>query len=623
MQDQAFPFVPPAEMRGAPASVHPVAIVGAGPVGLTLALTLARHGVPAVLLEDQAQVCTGSRALGMSRRTLEIWAALGAAEAIHARGVVWDGGRSFLRDREILRFRMADDERLRFRPMLNLQQCHTEQYLVEAVSKHPHIDLRWQQRVNKVAAGGDRVELEVQTPEGSYTLLARHVVACDGARSTVRESMGLRLDGSTHEAAYLIADIQLDTETPMGRRCWFDPPSNPGSTVLMHGQPEGVWRLDYQLQPGENQDQAQQPERVKERIARHLDYIGEKGAWTLLWTSLYRAHSRSLADFRVGNVFFAGDAAHLMPIFGIRGLNSGVEDAWNLGWKLALAHHGQAGDALLDSYSAERRKIFLENAALADRNAWFMTPPTEGARLVRDAVLDLSVSCPEVTGIIDPRQASYVPQRDSPLNTADGENGFACGPAPGDVVPDIALPRQEGWLHARLGRSFTALVFCRAEEPDAATLQELRRLSQRCALQILQVAQRAPRETDEATIADPEGMLHDAFGAQAGTVYLVRPDQNVAARWKKPDAGALEAATAKALARHGQSGWAAPSPVVVELTPAERIYRMISTAVNGADRASNALMLAKLAMLLALEVGDPESVRQTIARAGLGEPAAD
>lgn len=603
-----YGFSVPLEMQGQASAIHPVLVVGAGPVGLTLALALERHGVPVVLLEAQAQVCDGSRALGMSRRTLEIWAALDAVDGIAAHGRPWDGGKSYWRDREILRFRMTDDPRLRFRPMLNLQQCHTEQYLVDAVLQRPGIDLRWQQGLRSLTPHADHVAVVVDTPQGDYVLRARHVVACDGARSTVRDAMALRLEGSTHDAAYLIADIRLATQTPMGRRCWFDPPSNPGSTVLMHGQPDGVWRLDYQLRPQEDQEQAQSPDAVRERIRAHLAFIGEAGPWELLWSSLYRAHSRALASFRQGRVVFAGDAAHLMPIFGIRGLNSGVEDAWNLGWKLAMVHHGLGGEALLDSYCAERRKAFVENALLADRNARFMSPPTEGTRIVRDAVLQLATSEPAMADIINPRQASHVPLRGSALDTRECGT-FRCGPAVGEVLPDLALAGEGGWLQARLGRRFTLLVFGELPAPASAGLPAWQQIANTAVLKVLRIVRYGPADPAAGAIVDLDGALHAAFGAAAGTVYLVRPDHNIAGRWTAVDAATLAAALHRALAREGHAQ-PAPTPVSVELAPAEQIYRALCGALGDAGPEDGAHVLARIALNLAMALGDaPKAIR--------------
>lgn len=275
-----YPFIPAPERDGG-GPLHPVVIVGAGPVGLTLAMTLARAGIRCVVLENDDRVSSGSRALGLSRRTLEIWTALDAADLVVQFGKRWSGGRSFFAGQTILQFEMPDDPLMWHRPMLNLQQCYSEHFLVARVEASPLIDLRWQSRFAGLRQKGDHVWMEVETPQGKYALQARYVAACDGARSGVRAAMGLSLEGASYEADYVIADIELATDAPAERRCWFDPPSNPGLSVLMHGQPGGIWRLDYQLGAGEDPRQAIDPARAHQRIQQHLDYIGEHGAWRL------------------------------------------------------------------------------------------------------------------------------------------------------------------------------------------------------------------------------------------------------------------------------------------------------------------------------------------------------
>ncbi len=604
-----------------PASVPPlvpVAIVGAGPVGLTVALTLSKQGVPCVLLEEKDEVCTGSRALGMSRRTLEIWDAVRAVASIQSHGKTWDGGRTFWRDEEVLRFQMPDDPRSKFRPMLNLQQCHTERYLHDAAADRPEIDVRWTSRVTGVRRFGSHVELDVTTPQGRQVIRAAHVVACDGAKSTLRALLGLRLQGSTHDASYLIADIKLDSTAPMERRCWFDPPSNPGSTVLMHGQPDQVWRLDYQLASGEDAAEAQRPERVKQRIADHLAYIGERGDWSLEWVSVYRAHSRCLDDFRHGRIFFAGDAAHLMPIFGIRGLNSGVEDGWNLGWKLGFVHRGLAGDTLLDSYSEERRQVFLENAAMADRNAWFMTPPNAGAQLIRDAVLQVARSHAGAGDIINPRQASYVPLRRSSLLTPDDARAtFSGGPSPGEVVPNLRLAgTRPAWLQGRLGRGWTLLLFADTIGAADALAHSLTPLTQEYAISVLSVVDtEAPGDAAGAghVIADPQGDLRASFDAQHGTVYLVRPDHNIAARWRSLEVAEVKAALARGTGACTTAHKGPPSDdPALPSSSAEKIYRTLGGALAASAPDEQPALLAKLLLRLALHIDDPQAVQDLI-----------
>jgi 3-(3-hydroxy-phenyl)propionate hydroxylase len=616
-----YSFVQPPEMTSQSHHLHPVVIAGGGPVGLTLALTLALHRIPCVLLEGDSEVCKGSRALGMSRRTLEIWDALDAVQAIHAHGRPWNSGRTFLREQEILRFHMPDDERLKFRPMFNIQQCHTEQYLVDALAQHSCVDLRWQHHVQGVQQHDGHVELEVETPAGPYRLYAQHVVACDGARSTIRGALGLRLEGSTHDASYLIADIALQSDALMERRCWFDAPTNPGSTVLMHGQPDGVWRLDFQLQKGEDQAAAQDQNCVKERIARHLAYIGETGAWSLLWTSLYRAHNRSLRDFRQDRVFFAGDAAHLMPIFGIRGLNSGVEDAWNLGWKLAHVHQRKAGNALLDSYSVERRAVFLENAALADRNASFMTPASSTSQLLRDAVLELVAVRPEMADIVNPRQASYVPLRNSPLDTPDLSGGFTSGPAPGEVLPNLRIPvsssnEQAVWLQDFLGPDWTGLLFVDEIAAASELIGSLNALGQSMSMRLVIVTATVEAASSWTVISDLSAQLCADFGAGDSSFYLVRPDHNIAARWMRVNVDAVRSALMKGQGFEERR----PSEAIrlhIERSGAEQIYRTLCAALDGSGGARDAVSMARLAMLFAIEIGNPDRVAR-LAREALG-----
>src|SRR4051812_14163616 len=240
----AYPFAPPPELRGE-GTRRPVVIVGAGPVGLALACGLQRYDVPVVVIEPRGQVSFGSRASCISRRSLEILDAFGAADGILQRGLPWSTGRSFWRGHHVLDFAMPTSADQRHPPMVNLQQCFAEQALVDALGTRPGIELRWHSRVVAAEPGADGVLLTVDTPEGAYELEADWVVGTDGARSMLRQVAGLTLEGTSYEGRYLIADIKLRSTYPTERRAWFDPPSNPGSTVLMHRQPEGIWRVDY------------------------------------------------------------------------------------------------------------------------------------------------------------------------------------------------------------------------------------------------------------------------------------------------------------------------------------------------------------------------------------------
>ena len=544
--------------HGVDASRRSVVVVGAGPVGLCAALGLANHGVPVVLLEADESVCFGSRAICISRRSLEIIERLGALEGFLRIGLPWTGGRSFYRDAQVLHFTMPQDENQKLPPMVNLAQYHIEQILLERAQQRADlIDIRWQTRVTAIETRAEGVRLNVSTRAGEYALDADWLVGADGGRSVVRESLGLELKGTSYEGRYVIVDILLKSDRPTERLAYFDPPCNPGSTVLVHKQPDGVWRIDYQLRDGEDAAEAIQPENVMPRVESLLAMMGERGEWSPIWTTVYKANALTLERYRHGRVLFAGDAAHLVPIFGVRGANSGIDDADNLAWKLAFVIKGLAAPALLDSYSDERVGAAHENLLHGTKSTEFMAPPSFAFELMRKAVLGLAIHHAGVRALINPRQTSAITYRDSPLNQADERAAeFAAGPPPGAVLPECPLvirgdggaPRQ-GHVTDLLMPGFVALCFGAA--PGA--LQALsRRLADRAVP--FEVAVVARARADGAAAWDASGRLFPMYGAQAGTVYLVRPDGHVLARWKQLAAEDAAQAIDQAIARTLQPG---------------------------------------------------------------------
>jgi 3-(3-hydroxy-phenyl)propionate hydroxylase len=522
-----FPFVRPPELDGA-RPLYDVAIVGGGPVGLVTALELARHGIRAVVLEPKRNVSEGSRALAFSRRSQEILNGLGISGPVHEKALAWTNGRSFFRNRVIYRLAMPRGDQERFGPMINLQQCYLEKFLVERIRADDLAELRWRSIVTGAAQGPDKVTLTVDTPEGPYDLDARYVVAADGARSVMRSALGLKMNGESHEGLYLIADIKIDSALPTERHAWFDPPSNPGATMLMHKQPDGLWRVDYQLREDQDPDVELEPERVKQRIQSHLDLIGETAPWELEMSSLYKAHCICLDDYRHGRAFFAGDAAHLVPIFGVRGLNSGIADANNLGWKLAAVIAGEAGEALLDSYSAERRPATLEIFRQATKSTAFMTPPSRGYRLMRDAALSLALSNSWAGELADPRQSQPYDYAATPLNATDDDDAaFTGGPRVGAPLWDARL-HDGSHLIDHFDHGPTLIVF----GEDAGTRP--------VGVDWLAIAR--PEAGSPDSLADPEGHLFERYCATEGCCYLIRPDGHVAGRWLTYDPKVIERA---------------------------------------------------------------------------------
>lgn len=530
------PFLPPPEMAAPQRAPHPVVIVGAGPVGLVLAIQLAGHGVKAILVESEAQVSGGSRALALTRRSMEIIEQCGVAPAFLRDAIVWDQGRSYYMDRVVHRLEIPSSPDDKFAPMTNLAQCAMEQILVDR-ARELGVDVRFQTRVQDMQVHRDGVALTLDTPAGEYTLQADWVAGCDGARSSVRRLQGLRFEGQSYESRFVIADFNIALDEPPGRRCYFEPPWMPGHTVLVHKAPKGVWRLDYQVPADVSDEEALDPRRIASHIQAHLDYVGVDLPWTIEWTTLYKPNTLTLASYNHGRVLYCGDAAHLLPVFGVRGMNTGVQDSVNLAWKLAAVVAGRAPAVLLDTYTSERvadaRQICLE----AGRSTRMVAPPTRGFRVMQQAVLALCLEHEFPRGLLHWRTSRPIDYADSPLTWTDAtEAQFANGPAPGAPARNamVDIDGRAGYLLDAFDAAFHVLVFGSDEGAWArarADVLAARADGQRVRLVAVRTDGTRPDGAD-AVLHDPTGHATALWGAQDGAVYLLRPDQHVAARWK-------------------------------------------------------------------------------------------
>jgi 3-(3-hydroxy-phenyl)propionate hydroxylase len=518
------------DRTGGAISEYPVVVIGAGPVGLSLSIDLAQRGRGVVLLDDADRIGEGSRAICFSKRSLEFWDRLGVGSRMVDKGVVWSVGKIFHGDSQLYQFDLLPEQGHKRPAFINLQQFHAEAYLVDRVQELPAIDLRWRNKVTGLEQRNDHAILTVETPDGPYRIGAKYVVACDGARSSLRQMVGADFAGKVFEDQFLIADVRMTAEFPTERWFWFDPPFHAGRSALLHRQPDDVWRIDLQLNPDADPVAEKRPENVRPRIARMLGH----DKFDFEWISLYKFQCRRMDKFIHGRVIFAGDAAHQVSPFGARGANSGLEDAENLAWKLDRVLRKTSPEALLESYHVERSAAADENIRESTRSTDFMAPATRQEALLRKAVLSLARETEFGKRMINGGRLSVPSTYDSPLSTAD-RDAWRGGPRPGASMPDapVAAPAGEPAFlteaFIRAGMRFTLLEFSNGaavDHPDGVGVIRI---------------------GGKSGFSDSSGLAAARYDAEPGTAYLLRPDGYVAARFRHPTRAALDAALARAI----------------------------------------------------------------------------
>jgi 3-(3-hydroxy-phenyl)propionate hydroxylase len=523
---------PDQDRTGANLAGHPVVVVGAGPVGLSLAIDLAQRGQPVVLLDDDDKIGDGSRAICFSKRSLEVWDRLGVGTRMVEKGVVWKTGKVFLGDMMVYQFDLQPEDGHKMPAFINLQQYYAEAYLVDRVRELPEIDLRWSNKAIGIEQHNDHAVLTVETPDGAYRLRAGYVVACDGARSALRAMVGADFAGEVFEDQFLIADVKVTEEFPAERKFWFDPLFHAGQSALLHRQPDGEWRIDLQLGPDADPVAERLPEKVRPRVERMLGHAN----FELGWVSVYKFQCRRMQRFLHERVIFAGDAAHQVSPFGARGANSGLEDGENLAWKLAMVLRGDAPSALLASYEIERGAAADENIRASTRSTDFIAPHSKQERRLRSAVLRLAGEAEFAKRMVNSGRLSVSAVYDTPLSTADVDQ-WTAGPQPGAHMLDAPLTRVNGEpiylteAFKSAGGGFVVL-----ERANGGALGVPRDAGH------IRVGAGAP-------LSDGSGLFARRYDATPGSAYLLRPDGYVAARFKHSTPASIERAMARACAR--------------------------------------------------------------------------
>ncbi|MEP7303001.1 MAG: FAD-dependent monooxygenase, partial [Caldimonas sp.] len=442
---------------------------------------------------------------------------LGIYERIRAKGITWSVGRTFSGADEVFSFNLEDDSASEQPPFINLQQFYLEWFLVDRIVEIGRTDLRWKNKVLAIENESDHVAVVVETPAGTYSLEAEWFIDATGANSRIRTAMGLEVNASRSTDRWCISDVRFEKPFAVERWTWVDAPFNEGRAVWQHLMADDVWRLDYQMAEDCDPETISQPEVAGARLREQL---GPGVEFEFVWIGPYQYRDHLLETFRVGRSVFIGDCAHVVSPFGARGGNNGIQDAGNLGWKLALVLAGEAGDGLIDSYHAERYAAAAENLLVTSRTARFLAPRSAAEHRIRRAVCTLA------------RRHAFARRL---ANTGRMAQANAYPPAPWarDGARSVQNVAFDGTTLMRCLRGETRFLGL-AVGADAATLA---RLDEAAAL--LPIDFRA---------VDPGGPLAAHLGAAPGSVVIVRPDAYVAATLAEATPQVVEAAMRAALA---------------------------------------------------------------------------
>jgi 3-(3-hydroxy-phenyl)propionate hydroxylase len=504
-----YPFVPPPELAGGARHRYPIVIVGGGLSGLTLGCDLANRGVDCVLLDEDDTIGVrgaSSRGIVYAQKTLEIFAHLGTYPRLREKGITWSEAKTLAGNDVVYSFSLQAANASQQPPFINLQQFYVEWFLVDRIRALGRCDLRWKNRVTKVENRDGFVAVSVETPAGPYALEAQWLVDATGVNSPIRRGFGLETHTARSADRWCITDVRFRERFPMERWTWVEAPFNDNRAVWQHLMGDDVWRLDYQMDPDCDPDYVSRREVAEERLRAHLGDI----EFELVWVGPYAYRDHLLDRFRHGSVFFIGDAAHVVSPFGARGGNSGIQDAYNLGWKLALVTAGRAPERLLDTYDAERQPAARQNLEVTSRTARFLAPRSPAERTLRDAVIALARKYPFARALVNSGRLSVAnPYPGSPAVTNGGQS-----------VPNVPITLPDGArstlveLAQRTGTAFIGVLYAPTRTEDVA------------AYAWLEASGRPFRffVCGPGGVGDPDGKLKQALGAEPGSFALIRPD---------------------------------------------------------------------------------------------------
>jgi 3-(3-hydroxy-phenyl)propionate hydroxylase len=500
-----------------------VLIVGAGPVGLTLANILGQQGVATRVVDERDSLIDYPRGVGLDDEALRTFQSIGLVEPILPHTVPNQILRFFDGNRRLLAEMAPPDARFGWPKRNGFVQPMVDAELLRGLERFDNVEVTWDARMESCVETVDGVTVEI---DGSAAVSARYVVGCDGGRSTTRRLMGVSFEGTTSPTRWLVIDLATDPLGHPNSEVGADPARPYASISIAHG----IRRFEFMIHADETDEQVEEPEFIARMLA---PFVPHPDRVDVIRHRVYTHHSRIAGAFRRGRMFLAGDAAHLMPVWQGQGYNSGIRDATNLGWKLAAVVTGQAEDALLDTYDAERRKHARAMIDLSTMVGRVISPTNRRVATLRDGVIRAASVVPTLKRYILEMRFKPMPRYDqgaiahveprsstSPtgtlfiqprVDTRDAQNlllddvtgsGFAVlswNNDPRKLLGDVAFARWKA-----LGATFVA------------------------ARPLTQLHWTGHDDPDVVIVGDRTGALKSWFDAHAESVLFLRPDRCIA-----------------------------------------------------------------------------------------------
>jgi 3-(3-hydroxy-phenyl)propionate hydroxylase len=497
----------------------PVAIIGAGPVGLTTALALSYHRIPFTVFEANAGLSTETKAGTTLTRTLEIWHRFGAASTLLAKAMrvdeIGDIERATNRRRNPVELHLLHDE-TRFPFVINLPQHIMEPALRDCLSRSESGQILYRHRLVSFVQHPDKIELEIETPDGRKTFEACYLLACDGGRSTVRDQLGVTVEGQSLPERYSLVDLKVDLDVENPRDfpylAYF---SDAQEWMILVRQPD-CWRFLYPVHEGQKEYS------IDELRAKAVHFIGDVSSVEVLGTNLFKIYHRVAHKWRHHRAVLLGDAAHLITPMWALGLNTGILDANSIAWRMAWILRGWAGDRLLDFYELEQKPVAERGSGeMAEAARAYMARRSNDAKAMSEHAWGNAYTRSLLgvrLGINGSGNWSMVKAFASPPPVEVGDR------APDGILHDSA--GRQIRLHDRFGREFVALYFTDTRRRPAIPENDEPWL-------IHYAVSRwdAPRDSSirDRALLDVGNQLARRYGCPPETMVLIRPDDHVAA----------------------------------------------------------------------------------------------